>query len=65
MNPRTKITNDKFSVRICQIANSYGFKTIGKFHKFLQQCQPSAKLGLGVGHTRVATILKEVESSMK
>ena len=31
MNPRTKITNDKFSVRICQIANSYGFKTIGKF----------------------------------
>jgi hypothetical protein len=62
MNKRTKITNDKFSVRICQIASTYGFKTIGSFHKFLKQCVPSAKLGLGIGHVRVANVLKEVET---
>jgi hypothetical protein len=65
MNTRTKITSDKFSVSIYQIANSYGFKTIGKFHKFLQQCQPNAKLYLGTGHMRVNTIRKEVENLLK
>jgi hypothetical protein len=61
MNNRTKITNDKFSIRICQIASNYGFKTIGSFHKFLKNCNPNAKLGLEMGHIRVANILKEVE----
>jgi hypothetical protein len=65
MTNRTKITNDKFSVRICQIANNYGFITIGKFHKFLLQCKPTAKLGLGNGHIRAAILLKEVESDLK
>ena len=60
----TRISNDKFSDRICLIARSYGFKTIGSFHKFLKQCAPSAKLGFGVDHIRVAQILKEVESYM-
>jgi len=62
MTNRTRITSDKFSVRICQLANSYGFKTIGSFHKFLKQSKPTAKLGLGVGHVRVAMVLKEVQS---
>ena len=62
MTNRTRITNDKFSVRVCQIATSYGFTTIGSFRKFLKQCTPSAKLGLGVGHVRVASILKEVDA---
>jgi hypothetical protein len=61
MNNRTKITNDKFSIRICQIASNYGFKTIGSFYKFLKQCNPNSKLGLEMGHIRVANILKEVE----
>lgn len=62
MTKRTKISNDKFSVRICIIASNYGFKTIGSFHKFLKQCVPSAKLGLGIGHVRVSSVLKEVDS---
>ncbi len=61
MNNRIKITNDKFSIRICQIASNYGFKTIGSFHKFLKQCNPNAKLGLEMGHVRVSNILKEIE----
>jgi len=62
MTNRTRITNDKFSVRVCQIASNYGFTTIGSFRKFLKQCNPSAKLGLGIGHVRVASVLKEVET---
>lgn len=62
MGNKTRITNNKFSVRICQIASNYGFTTIGSFYKFLKQCVPNAKLGLGVGHVRVANVLKEVET---
>jgi hypothetical protein len=65
MNNRTKITNDKFSIRICQIASNYGFKTIGSFHKFLKQCNPNTKLGLEMGCVRVASILKKVEEELK
>ena len=65
MTNRTRITNEKFSVRVCTIANSYGFKTIGSLHKFLKQCTPTAKLGLGTGHIRVAMLLKEVESELQ
>ena len=61
MNPRTRITNDKFSVRVCYIANSYGFKTIGSFYKFVMQCQPTTKLHLGLGHCRAAQIVKELQ----
>ena len=61
MGPRTRITNDKFSVRVCHIANSYGFKTIGSFYKFVKQCKPSAKLYLGLGHCRAAEVVKELQ----
>lgn len=61
MSPRTKITNDKFSIRVCQIASSYGFKTIGSFYKFVKQCQPSTKLHLGLGHCRAAEVVKELQ----
>lgn len=46
------------------IANSYGFKTIGSFQKFLNQCMPNAKLYLGTGHIRVAMLRKEVEREL-
>ncbi len=65
MTNRTRITNEKFSVRVCTVANSYGFKTIGSLYKFLKQCNPSAKLGLGTGHIRVFTLLKEIESELQ
>lgn len=61
MSPKTRITNDKFSTRVCHIANSYGFKTIGSFYKFVKQCQPSTKLYLGLGHCRASQIVKELQ----
>ena len=59
---RIKITNDKFSVSVCQVANSYGCKTIGSLRKFLKQCKPCTKLYLGTGHIRALSLLKEVDS---
>ena len=64
MTTRTKITNDKFSVRICSIASTYGFITIGSLLKFLHQCKPDAKLGVGIGTVRVASILNEVNKEL-
>lgn len=64
MSPLTRITNDKFSVSICHIAQIYGFKTIGSLVKFLQQCQPNAKLSLGIGHVRVAMLLRQIETEV-
>jgi hypothetical protein len=61
MSPLTRITNDKFSVSICHVAQLYGFKTIGSLVKFLKQCQPYAKLSLGVGHVRVAMLLRQID----
>lgn len=64
MNSRTRITPDKFSVKICTVAKSYGFKTIGSFYKFLSQCEPCAKLGLGNGYVRVSNVMKEVKEEL-
>lgn len=61
MSPLTRITNDKFSVSVCHVANLYGFKTIGSLVKFLTQCQPNAKLSLGVGHIRVSMLLRHID----
>ena len=64
MSPLTRITNDKFSVSVCQIAQLYGFKTIGSLVKFLKQCMPNAKLCLGTGHVRVAMLRRQIDRDL-
>jgi hypothetical protein len=59
MTTRTKISN--CDVRIKAVAEPYGFKTLGTFHKFLKQCNPSAKLYYGISHIRVTEMLRFVE----
>jgi hypothetical protein len=59
MSPLTRITNDKFSILICNIGLLYGFKTIGSLVKFLKQCRPDAKLGKAGGY-RVAFLLTQI-----
>jgi hypothetical protein len=59
---RTKISNCE--VRIKAVAEPYGFKTIGTFHKFLKQCNPSAKLYFGISHIRVTDMLRLVEKEL-
>ena len=62
MTMRTKISNCE--VRIKAVAEPYGFKTIGTFHKFLKQCNPSAKLYFGISHIRVTDMLRLVEKEL-
>jgi len=62
MTTRTKIS--ACSIRISAVATPYGFKTIGSFHKFLKQCNPTAKLYYGNNYIRVAYMLKLVISEL-
>lgn len=62
MTMRTKISN--CSVRVKAVAEPYGFKTIGTFHKFLKQCRPAAKLYYGISHIRVTDMLRLVEKEL-
>ena len=62
MTTRTKISN--CDVRIKAVAEPYGFKTLGAFHKFLKQCNPSAKLYFGISHIRVEEMLRFVERGL-
>ena len=63
MTKRTKIS--ACPVRIRAVAEPYGFKTIGSFHKFLKQCMPTAKLCYGISHIRAQQMLSIVEKEMK
>lgn len=60
MSKAIQITNDEFSIRVCHIANAYGFKTLAPFRTFLKKCQPSAKLYYGEGYLRVHSVLREL-----
>lgn len=62
MTTRTKISN--CDVRIKAVAEPYGFKTLGAFHKFLKQCMPAAKLYYGTTHIRVTDMLRLVEREL-
>ena len=62
MTTRTKIS--ACPVRISAVAIPYGFKTLGTFHKFLKQCNPSAKLYFGISHIRVTEMLRFVEREL-
>lgn len=60
MYTHKKITNERFSIRFCTIANYLGFTRVGPFEKLLLQMRPHAKLAFGMGHERVALLLREV-----
>jgi hypothetical protein len=56
---RIKIEN--CSVRIIALAEPLGFKTLYQFKKFIQQCNPSAKIYHGTTHARAGQVLKWIE----
>lgn len=62
MKTRHRINNERFSDRLCSVAKTYGFKTVGTMLKALQKAKPHAKWGVGTGHTRSALLIKELES---
>lgn len=62
MKTRHRITNERFSVRLCNVAEIYGFKTVGSMLKALQKATPHAKWGVGIGHVRNAQLIKELKA---
>ena len=62
MKRRHKITNERFSVRVCNVAKTYGFKTVGSMLKALQMASPHAKWGVGTGHVRSTRLINELEN---
>jgi hypothetical protein len=56
-----KITDKRFSKRISKVSRSYGFKTLGKFYRFLKQLEhPSVKLYYGTSYVRANTLINEI-----
>lgn len=63
---RLLINNQRFSIRFCNVAKSYGFKTIGSFSKFLNNLQgPHVKLYYNTASIRASYLIKELEEFKK
>jgi hypothetical protein len=62
MKTKHKITNERFSIRLCLVAKSYGFKTIGSMYKALKQAEPNAKWSFNISYVRGAMLLREIEN---
>ena len=62
MKTRHRITNERFSVRVCSVAETYGFKTVGSMLKALLIASPNAKWGVGIGHVRGVQLIKELKN---
>ena len=60
MYTNKKITNERFSIRFCTVANYLGFTRVGPFEKLLKQMTPHSKLAFDLGHVRVARLLVEI-----
>jgi hypothetical protein len=58
---RHRINNERFSIRLCSVASTYGFKTVGSMYKALKQAKPDARWSFNTSHMRGATLLREIE----
>ena len=59
---RKRINNTRFSIRLCEIAYIYGWKTIGQAHKALSMAMPSAKFCIHHTHVRATRLLRELDA---
>ena len=62
MNNR-KITRERFSESLCNVARTYGFKTIGSMYKALKRSKPTARWCDGPStYVRSSRLLNELDS---
>ena len=64
MKLTTRINSADCPVRITSLAKPYGFKTIGSFYKFVNQCDPNAKLYFGTTHMRAVNVLRVLNKQL-
>lgn len=60
-----RINNQRFSIRVCGVANAYGFKTVGTMLKALKQAQPSAKWYYNTHFIRGTQMMRELEAYLE
>jgi hypothetical protein len=59
---RALINKERFSVSFCQVAENYGYKTVGSFEKALRRARShGVKWYYGTSHIRCGRLLKEIE----
>ena len=58
---RHRINNERFSVRLCSVADAYGFKTIGSMYKAIKQAKPSTRWSFNNSSMGSAMLLREIE----
>ena len=61
MKNRHRINNERFTIRLCNVATTYGFKTVGGMLRVLTKANPNAKWCYGTSHVRGARLIKELE----
>lgn len=63
---RLRINNERFTIRFCTVAKTYGFKTVGSFKRFLDNLSsPHVKLYFNMSYVRAAFIIKELDQFIK
>ena len=62
MKRRHKINNTRFSIRLCNVANMYGFKTVGVMLNTLSKARPDSKWCYGTSHVRGARLINELKT---
>jgi hypothetical protein len=57
-----KINNQRFTIRLCRVAEYFKFKRIGPFEKFLKKKESQVRLVWGFTRTvSIAKLLEEIE----
>lgn len=63
---RLRINNERFTIRFCIVAKTYGFKTVGSFKRFLDNLEsPNVKLYFNMSHVRALFIIRELDEFIK
>jgi hypothetical protein len=60
-----RINNTRFSLELCNVAENYGFKTIGSMYKAIKQASPNIKwqiTGSNIDYIRGIHLLREIEA---
>ena len=53
-----KITDKRFEKRVCEVAEGYGFKTVGSAIKIVEKANINAKWCYGTQHIRSGILLR-------
>jgi hypothetical protein len=62
MKKRHRINNERFTIRLCSVANNYGFKTVGAMLAALSKANPNAKWSYSTSYVRGTRLINELKA---